>query len=334
MAALALSPAALDWVLRAVPDQQLRQVHPLPGSTSASLHRLAFQSGFHAVLRQFDLLPNWLVSEPDLARHEAHSLMRAARAGLPTPELIAFDETGAEAGSPSVLMTCLPGEVDLNPPDRHLWLDGLAAALTDIHAVSPVGFGWAYAPYSDVGQLTLPTWTSVPDAWSRAMTQLQEPPPTFTPTFIHRDFHPANVLWQADQVSGVVDWVNACAGPAGADVGHCQVNLAQMYGLEAADAFKAAYERRTGQHQHRYWDLLGLADFMNGDEPPHVYPGWPALGLTGLTDEVVQTRLDRYLVRLLGDDNGTSRSGSLLSLEAPAGNVAAPVRRLPRLRKT
>ena len=292
MAAPSLSPAALDWALRALPGRRLQHVHPLPGSTSASLYRLDFQDGLRAVLRQFDLLPGWLTSEPDLARHEARSLERAARTGLPTPQLIAFDEMGTEADWPSVLMTCLPGAVELNPPDLHAWLDGLAAALARIHAVSPAGFGWTYAPYSDLSQLTVPAWTAVPEAWARAIEQLSEPPPAFTPTFIHRDFHPANVLWQAGQVSGVVDWVNACAGPAAADVGHCRVNLAQMYGLGAADAFKAAYERRTGQRQSRYWDLLSLADFMGWAEPPSVYPAWPIFGLTGLTDALVQKRLD------------------------------------------
>jgi len=306
MAALTLSPTALDWALRAMPGRRLQQVHRLPGSTSASLHRLDFQDGFRAVLRQFDLLPGWLTSEPDLARHEARSLARAAQTGLPTPHLIAFDETGTEADWPSVLMTCLPGEVELNPPDLHIWLDELAAALARIHAVSAADFDWTHAPYSDLGQLTGPAWTSVPDAWARAIEQLREPPPAFTPTFIHRDFHPANVLWRAGQISGVVDWVNACAGPAAADVGHCRVNLAQMYGLGAADAFKAAYERRTGQCQSRYWDLLSLADFMGGAEPPRVYPAWPIFGLTGLTDVLVQKRLDDYLTGLIGNPTGTN----------------------------
>ncbi|GAA4010686.1 hypothetical protein GCM10022631_24180 [Deinococcus rubellus] len=306
MTALLLSPAALDWVTRAMPGRRLLHTQRLPGSTSASLHRLDFQDDFGAVLRQFDLLPGWLALEPELARHEACSLERAARADLPTPTLIAFDETGAEAGWPSVLMTCLPGSVDLNPPDLSAWLDGLAAALSRIHAVSPAGFGWTHAPYSDLNQLSVPTWTSAPDAWVRALERLQEPPPAFTPTFIHRDFHPANVVWQAGQVSGVVDWVNACTGPIGADLGHCRVNLAQMYGQGAADAFKEAYKRRTGYFQNPYWDLLSLADLLNGDAPPRVYPGWPTFGLTELTDKLIQVRLEGYLTSLLSDETGKS----------------------------
>ena len=79
-----------------------------------------------------------------------------------------------------------------------------------------------------------------------------------------------------------------------------------MYGLGAADAFKAAYERCTGQRQSRYWDLLSLADMLGGDAPPSVYPGWPIFGLTGLTDALVQKRLDDYLTGLIGDTTGTN----------------------------
>ena len=96
----------------------------------------------------------------------------------------------------------------------------------------------------------------------------------------------------------MVDWVNACAGPVRADVGHCRVNLAQLYGVGAADAFKAAYERRTGQQQATYWDALSLADLTNGAEPPRVYPGWPAFGLTGLSDELIRARLDAFVAGL------------------------------------
>ncbi|GGA54207.1 hypothetical protein GCM10007416_29250 [Kroppenstedtia guangzhouensis] len=65
--------------------------------------------------------------------------------------------------------------------------------------------------------------------------------------FIHRDFHPANILWEEDRISGVVDWVNAYRGPAEVDVAHCRIKLALMVGLEAAESFSQAYEQCSGQ---------------------------------------------------------------------------------------
>ena len=293
-----LTPQTLQWLAQAVPDATLGRVEALAGSTSASLYRLEFEGRPSAVLRQFDILPGWLKREPDLARHEARSLEQARQVSLPTPRLLAYDEGGDRCGVPSVLMSELPGKVDLHPPNLTVWLEGLAAALAQIHTVSPADFGWKYAPYSDLLTLKVPTWTHQPHAWARAIALLQGPRPASQVHFIHRDFHPANLLWEGQQVSGVVDWVNACAGPVGADVGHCRVNLAQMYGVGAADTFKAAYERRTGHRQSAYWDALSLSDLMNEAEPPRVYPGWPAFGLRGLTDDLIRARLDTFLAGL------------------------------------
>ena len=69
--------------------------------------------------------------------------------------------------------------------------------------------------------------------------------------FLHRDFHPGNVLWTGAAVTGLVDWASAAIGPAAADVGHCRWNLARKLGLPAADRFLAL----TGVAHHPYWDV-------------------------------------------------------------------------------
>src|SRR5258707_1164666 len=84
-------------------------------------------------------------------------------------------------------------------------------------------------------ELVPPAWSQKPAAWARAIEVLLAGPPPAPAVFIHRDYHPLNVLWQAGAISGVVDWINACRGPAGVDVAHCRTNLAQMYGPAAAD---------------------------------------------------------------------------------------------------
>ncbi|ULH14657.1 aminoglycoside phosphotransferase family protein [Deinococcus sp. KNUC1210] len=319
-----LPPRVLAWASLHLPAA-VQDVQQLPGSTSATLHRLELQDGSAAVVRQFDNT-EWLKNEPDLALHEARSLERAAQGRVSTPHLLAFDETGAACGVPSVLMTCLPGVVELikqrggseaNPvngsptsgDDRELdgsglnspgldgWLSELAATLAQLHQLSPDGFGWTYFTYQDVSAVQIPAWSSVPELWASAIALVQQPPPAFVPRFIHRDYHPVNVLWEQGHISGVVDWVNACVGPAGIDVGHCRVNLAQMYGVQAADTFRAAYEQQSGTRHHLYWDVLSLLDMNSG--PPRVYPGWPAFGLTGLTDELMAVRLDEYLLSLM-----------------------------------
>ena len=125
------------------------------------------------------------------------------------------------------------------------------------------------------------------------------PRPNTRKCFIHRDYHPTNVLWSGDSVSGVVDWVNACQGPPGIDIGHCRVNVAQLYGISVADAFLTSYQTYAGEKfiYEPYWDIVSLIDYVSW--PPKVYPGWTALGVTGLTDKLIAERLDNYMLSLL-----------------------------------
>ena len=84
--------------------------------------------------------------------------------------------------------------------------------------------------------------------------------PAYRPTFVHRDFHPGNVLWRRGRLSGVVDWANACRGPAGCDLAHCRANLMELSGRESADRFLAAYKSLTGEDYHPYWEVASVLE--------------------------------------------------------------------------
>ena len=135
---------------------------------------------------------------------------------------LAFDNTGEESGIPSVLMTKIEGEVILQPDDFNVWTDGLAKMLAEVHKIEAVDFPWTYFTYTDVESLRLQKWSSIPEKWEEAFQLVQGQRPESRECFIHRDYHPANVLWQDGRVSGIVDWPSACRGPAGIDVGHCR----------------------------------------------------------------------------------------------------------------
>lgn len=299
---------AIKWALDAVdPDAVLLSVRRLQGGISAVVHSLSLRTKRgvrQVVLRQFHN-EEWLRQEPDLARHEAESLRRAALTEVLSPRVIAFDETGQSCGRPAVLVTQLEGSVVLRPDDMEAWVHGLAEALARIHAEPAGDFPWRYNSYNDPAAAQVPKWTRCPDIWREAVGILRGPRPQARICFIHRDYHPANVLWAGGQVSGVVDWVNACQGPAGIDVGHCRVNLAQLHGVEAADLFLDAFRTCAGSSfsYDPYWDLLSLADMLT-EEPPSVYAGWTALGAADLTSGLLIERIDDYLVSLVARANG------------------------------
>ncbi len=297
-----LEESIIQWVKNAVDAQAVvESIQQLKGSTSSTLHQISLRSNQgiqNVVVRQFDN-EEWLEEEPDLAHHEAESLRLAEKVSIQTPQMIAYDEKGSSSGIPVVLMTMLEGSVELKPIKMDKWVHELTKALVKIHIVEADDFRWEYFTYNDISSLEIPSWSSVPKAWGKAIEIVKGSQPKYKECFIHRDFHPTNVLWKGEAVSGVVDWVNACRGPAGIDIGHCRLNLAMLYDVVTANEFLIAYQQHTGGTfvYNPYWDFLSLIDILFG--PPTVYPGWEAFGVTGLTDQMMEERLDRYVESLV-----------------------------------
>ncbi|AXI10833.1 phosphotransferase [Oceanobacillus sp. 143] len=297
-----ITEQALAWVIQQVnQNATIESIEQLKGSTSSILHLIKLRLDadiIEVVLRQFTN-QEWLQDEPDLAVHEASSLWMAVSAGLAAPEIIAYD-TGDTCGVPLVLMSKLDGKVNLKPKQMQKWINELAKELARVHKTKIYDFPWRFFRYQNAETvIEVPSWSTVPDAWKTAIELLAEPQPTYNICFIHRDYHPANVLWKDESISGVVDWVNACIGPAGIDVGHCRWNLAMLYGVEAADMFLAAYQRYAGDSfiYNVYWDLCSLIDVLS--DPIEIYSGWEAFGVTEITNKTMEARMDAYLLSLL-----------------------------------
>jgi Ser/Thr protein kinase RdoA (MazF antagonist) len=100
---------------------------------------------------------------------------------------------------------------------------------------------------------TPPPSSRQPALWEKAIELWRNDVPDYRPTFIHRDFHPGNVLWSRGWVTGVVDWAGSCRGPIGCDLAHCRANLRELSGPDAGDDFIAAYESATGETLHPFW---------------------------------------------------------------------------------
>lgn len=291
----------IDWITAHLDSSaEIKEIVRLLGSTSSDLYQIRIQEvsrEFNLVLR---LLTNqqWLLEEPDLAEHEAAALTLAKNSGLPVPQVIAWDPDGQLCGTPAVLMTCVSGKVNLQPRHFDDWLRQMAAALQPLHQLDAADFGWQYFCYNDVKTLKVPTWSAQPKLWERAIEIVNLPPPPTQSGFIHRDYHPMNTLWQNENLSGVVDWVNACRGPVPFDLAWNRLNLMQMYGVEAANRLREhALEICGANVWHPYWDLMALIEMLPG--PPDVYAPWPVFGLRDLSLPLMIQRADAYLESVL-----------------------------------
>ncbi len=295
-------PAATRrWVERTVGSgATIEAVTPLTGATTSYMHLLdiATGSGRVRLVLRHELRPTWLREEPDALSREAANLRLLSGSDVPAPELVAADADGSDCGAPALLMTWLPGRVELRPDDLDGWLERLAAPIRRIHAVTPGDHPWRHEWYgSSIPEP--PAWSNQRGLWAAAIEVAAGPPPATDLRFIHRDYHPCNFLWQGGEVSGVVDWASGCAGPGGVDLSHCRGNLQKMYGLEVADQFLDLYQASAGSHSayHPYWDILQLVE--NLPRPPRVYRPWAAFGLQGLDKQLMLERTEEYLASVL-----------------------------------
>lgn len=243
---------ALAWARRALGVGELLRVRPIAG-------------GITGAVIAFDVPPRRLVlklyrpdpSEPDSAGREAKILELLAPTGLPVPRLVALDREGTDTVWPALLMTRMPGRRRFRPREMRPWLDRLARLALGIHrAEVPLDALPAYRHWVEE-PLERPRWWTRPDVWDAALEIFRGPAPDEPSTFIHRDFHPGNVLWKGARPSAIVDWLHGCRGPIGVDIAHCRLNLWRDLGREAADAWVEAYHavHPEAQRHNSYWDI-------------------------------------------------------------------------------
>jgi aminoglycoside phosphotransferase (APT) family kinase protein len=245
----------------------------MPGATSSAVHELVVETRdghlHRCVLRRFTDA-EWLAREPDLAAREAEALRLLEAAPLATPRLIAVDKTAEHCDVPAVLMSRVLGQPLAAPDDLDGFVRRLAEPLPIVHGTAlPESAALPdYRPYyleaARRGELRPPADTGAQASWERAIEVHAAPPPSGERVvFLHRDYHPGNVLWRRGQVTGVVDWVNGSRGQVGADLGHCRVNLAITFGLEVADRFLTAHRALTGDRGYDpFWDIVAAVGML------------------------------------------------------------------------
>jgi aminoglycoside phosphotransferase (APT) family kinase protein len=291
--------AALAWAAAQIaPNARVCRTRRLRNAWASAVHAVDVDDGAHVhqlVLRRWvrtDLPPDNGVVENESA---ALALLADARFDIPVPRLIGKDVTGAHADVPAVLMSRVPGRDVLAPRDIDPYLDGLATTLRAVHAVSvPDATVAAYRPWGLDTVIAPPSWSPRADVWTRAIDIAHRPLPVEDPVLLHRDFHPGNVLWRRGEISGLVDWTHACRGPAAADVAHCRMNLAVLFGIDVADEFARRYGPVDDLATYDIAAVVGAA----ADGPPEVWR-WHDAGRIDVTDAHLQRAHDELLARAI-----------------------------------
>ena len=245
-----------SWILEALGARDAREVRTLTFGISSDV-RLIEVDGIPLVLRRY---VNKFVNELPMAIASEVQALTAARAvlGDVVPEPVAHDVTGARAGCPSLIMTYLPG----NPVIHEIDLRKIVEPLTLLHAqAAPKDFP-QYRHWFDSDRLTIPKWTKRPETWTELIDAVGGGEPSAQHVFLHRDYHPGNLLWENGGLSGIVDWPSSCGGPRGIDVAHTRGNLALVDGVGAAEQFLRTYRQFVPSYDHdAWWDVADLLSF-------------------------------------------------------------------------
>jgi len=200
-------------------------------------------------------------------RREIVVLEAASRARVPAPEVVAADADGDRCGEPALLLTRLAGDPSQRPQDASDLLGQIAELMELVHSAdagSPLAVP-AYRRYRLPGELRPPDDAPRPEVWREAIEIASQQPPVGRSCFIHRDFHPGNLLWLDGRLTGLVDWSYGSWGPAAADLATMRWNLALQYGADTAEGFVDAHRSvRGGSSDHSpYWDVVTILDLLD-----------------------------------------------------------------------
>ncbi|MFD0369713.1 phosphotransferase family protein [Streptomyces sp. NPDC127114] len=298
------------WVEKGLTEtERIEDVARLRGGWTSEMRRLDVcgPAGRRALVLRSFVKPFYVRHAEGLLNREAAVLRLLGGTDVPAAALVAVDATAQYCDHPSLLMSLLPGAVRLSDKGAGQRAERLARQLLRIHRVSVTAETRprAYQAWTSPERVSPPEDTERPELWQWAVDVIRREPPEYRACFLHRDFHPGNVLFTGDgdglRISGVVDWVETSWGPADLDVAHCSTALALLHGVSAgmqfADLYVAAGGTLAADHaSHLYWRLLDALAFAPDAEKVAV--PWREVGRADLTPTLLTRRLEGYLQAL------------------------------------
>lgn len=283
-------------------DSEITAITPVGGGRTDTIYTVYLRHGEPVILRYVSV-DRW----GEIGRRhvvcEALGCRLMEGSSLPVPQLIASDPDGSSTGDYANLTTFLPGRVRLGPLNLNA-IDELAKIAVIIHG-TPVADDYRPRPYEfwAPDDLEVPGWTTRPQLWRCAIDIFNQGPPPTRQGLVHRDFHPGNILWDGDRITGVIDWAETSWGPPDLDVMHSRANFAMLHDFDSADAFSDAYRWHGGiiDHDHNarvFWAVSDILGFL--PDPIQIITAL-IRHRTDLPDQVVRERLEHLLMITIGD---------------------------------
>jgi aminoglycoside phosphotransferase (APT) family kinase protein len=263
----------LNILAKIAPGSHLKSVELLAGSFSNHTHLLeaSLQGGEHVklVVRRYQVYANY--NRGEKARREFKAFELIHEHGIPGPEPLLLDDTGALLGAPGIVTRCVPGALRLDAPSEPLaWARKLATMLAKIHAI-PLDKAARSFLLEANGEATwflqgqaAPEFMQKYPGGARLWQAIHASYPSLRPVrpaLVHLDYWVGNVLWEAGEISAVLDWEEAACGDPVIDVAYARMNMCLMGLPDAADEFLQAYESESGRTAENLaiWEMAAAA---------------------------------------------------------------------------
>ncbi len=172
---------------------------------------------------------------------EYHLLKRLRSLGMLVPEPLGFAE-GGDDHHPYVLLQHIEGSTEIPLGVVKTRIQKIASQLVAIHGVETREMPELPQRFDPVPELLDflpgdPQW----DQLRSTLSHLKSAPFDGEGVLLHGDYWPSNIIWQKDEIAGVIDWEDAAIGDPFYDVACGCLELRYMFGTWGSAAFGKAY---------------------------------------------------------------------------------------------
>ncbi len=263
---------ALENVVAVVePGATLKSSRRLTGGVSADVYALELttpeEQSKTVVVRQHGAAQR--KAEHKKAEHKAVAQKEFAlldvlyRANLPVAKPLHLDTSGETLDSPYLVMAYIEGVLDIPHNKLDLYLQKMAQALVTLHnmpiadlptlpkRLDPLPELYSYIPADSI-------WTPLRSYLAHCKNT------TFvdSPSLLHGDFWPGNLMWRDDQLVAILDWEDAALGDPMSDLAGARIELLWEFGEAPMNSFTSLYAelRHVNTWRLSLWEVfVGLA---------------------------------------------------------------------------
>jgi aminoglycoside phosphotransferase (APT) family kinase protein len=207
---------------------------------------------------------------PKIAQDEYKLLDILHSAGLPVPKPYIVDSNNQILPTSYMVIGYIMGTTEFSSDISLSKLHKLVNNLTRIHQIDLTSHDLSFLPQQPDGlerylQQDALTNNRIYDALKHAYpyTKMNKS------TLLHGDYWLGNILWNEDEIVGIIDWEDAMLGDPLSDLGKSRLELTWVSGHNMAEKYTQLYQTQmphTNMSHLAFWDLWGavrLSDFAN-----------------------------------------------------------------------